>query len=453
MPGRRPHRRIPVAALLGLIMLVPPLASGQGGASLFVTGRPQPGKPLTFEVTAPSGSQVWLGADTVPGPATAGGLTVGLGLSPALILLPLGTGGPANAAITFVVPAAPSPVGQTVHVQALAVTAAGVPLLTNTVAVGFAPPQPLAAVDDFTYQLQGPGGADLDLAPIAASAFDLCVIDHSRDGLLEFTPAEIAALRSPADPGRIRLAYMSIGEAEDYRWYWGAISPSLLASANPQWPGNHKVRYWMPEWKEVLLYGNAAVGASYLDRVLAQGFDGVWLDIVDAFEFFGPAEEGGTNEKRDAAREMVRLILEIAFHARITRGRPDFLVLPQNGSSIFDAAWYPADTLTPGFASPAALAAHEKARGVATLDGIGAEDTFYFGPNAMNNALNPQTAVLADLGQFTAAGLPVFAVEYVSQATKVASLYTNLAPAYGFIPYATVRSLSVMTINAGFPPN
>jgi cysteinyl-tRNA synthetase len=96
----------------------------------------------------------------------------------------------------------------------------------------------VAAVDDFCYQLQGKKGAPLDLAPIAASAYDLCIVDFARDGVDEFGSAEIAALRSPAEPGRIRLAYLSIGEAEKYRFYWPALDKDLLAGANPQWKGN-----------------------------------------------------------------------------------------------------------------------------------------------------------------------------------------------------------------------
>ena len=47
-------------------------------------------------------------------------------------------------------------------------------------------------------------------------------MDHSRDGSDEerFTAEQISALEdSPGGPKTI-LSYMSIGEAEDHRWYW-----------------------------------------------------------------------------------------------------------------------------------------------------------------------------------------------------------------------------------------
>ena len=85
---------------------------------------------------------------------------------------------------------------------------------------------------------------------------------------------------------RLIIAYMSIGEAEDYRYYWDSdwnnTPPSWLEEENPNWEGNFKVRYWEAEWKGII-YGN---DSSYLKKILDAGFDGVYLDIIDAFEYF-----------------------------------------------------------------------------------------------------------------------------------------------------------------------
>jgi cysteinyl-tRNA synthetase len=79
---------------------------------------------------------------------------------------------------------------------------------------------------------------------------------------------------------------LSIGEAEDYRYYWQTDwrtgNPSWIAEENPDWEGNYKVKYWEPEWQDII-YGN---NNSYLIRILGAGFDGVYLDIIDAFEYF-----------------------------------------------------------------------------------------------------------------------------------------------------------------------
>lgn len=103
----------------------------------------------------------------------------------------------------------------------------------------------------------------------------------------QLTAADVNALRVKANGGtRLVICYMSIGEAEDYRYYWqpswNANPPSWLGSVNPDWPGNYKVEYWQPEWQAIIT-GN---DSSYTRRILNSGFDGVYLDLVDAFEYF-----------------------------------------------------------------------------------------------------------------------------------------------------------------------
>jgi cysteinyl-tRNA synthetase len=71
--------------------------------------------------------------------------------------------------------------------------------------------------NDFVYQLQ-----NIDLDALEQTEFDLVIMDYSRDGSDEekFTTDEISALKdSPGGQKRV-LSYMSIGEAENYRWYW-----------------------------------------------------------------------------------------------------------------------------------------------------------------------------------------------------------------------------------------
>lgn len=426
-------------------------APTHAGLALSLSGKPQLGKTLRIELKSTLAVPTLLFVDSIPGPVIASGVTFGVGFSPTMLILPLGTPGLAALELEAQIPNLPSLDGAALHLQAVAIT----PLtVSNTVPLKLASSLPLAAVDDFTYQLQGNNGNDLSLTALQNSAFDLCVIDFSRDGTTEFTPAQIAALKSAAEPNRIRLGYMSIGEAEDYRWYWDHISPALIVGSNPNWPGNFKVEFWQPEWKEVILYGNAAVGKSYLDRIIDQGFDGVYLDIVDAFEFFGPTAAGGQNLKRDAARLMAEFLVEIAYHARVTRGKPNFLVVPQNGANIIDPAWYPANTIQPGDPpTPELLAAKVAKRLLTTVDAIGVEDVFFYGNQNENNAYNPQNYLLNKLAAWQAEQVRVLSVEYVTTTGKVNNLYGTYAPAKGFIPYATVRDLDKLTINVGHEPD
>jgi cysteinyl-tRNA synthetase len=70
------------------------------------------------------------------------------------------------------------------------------------------------------------------------------------------------------------------------RFYWGKDwrpgRPTFLGPEDPQWKHNFAVRYWEPGWQAVLLGGEG----SYLSRVVAAGFDGVYLDKVDEYEWF-----------------------------------------------------------------------------------------------------------------------------------------------------------------------
>ncbi|MBO7481094.1 MAG: endo alpha-1,4 polygalactosaminidase [Bacteroidales bacterium] len=117
---------------------------------------------------------------------------------------------------------------------------------------------------------------------VCATNYDLVIMDLFFDGL-EFTSDEISRLRMKKNGGtRMVIAYMSIGEAEEYRYYWDKSwkrgNPSWLDKENPKWKGNYKVHYWNPEWQAIVF--------DYLTQIINAGFDGVYLDIIDAFEYY-----------------------------------------------------------------------------------------------------------------------------------------------------------------------
>jgi len=125
------------------------------------------------------------------------------------------------------------------------------------------------------------------LSAIQSTNYDIAIIDLFFSEIDELTPDDVASLKFKSNSGtRLVIAYMSIGEAEDYRYYWnaewGKNPPSWLVEENPDWPGNYKIRYWDENWQNII-YGN---NTSYLKKILDAGFDGVYLDIIDAFEYF-----------------------------------------------------------------------------------------------------------------------------------------------------------------------
>ena len=128
---------------------------------------------------------------------------------------------------------------------------------------------------------------------VRETRYDIIVMDPCFLGDVPFSRREVLALkRKPCGGNRFVLAYLSIGEAEDYRPYWNpqwkVIAPGWLEEENPEWPGNYKVRYWTEGWQRILMGTEGAC----LDRIVAAGFDGVVLDIIDAFVFFEEKVKG-----------------------------------------------------------------------------------------------------------------------------------------------------------------
>ncbi len=149
----------------------------------------------------------------------------------------------------------------------------------------------LDAARNFLYLLNPTGYASRAayLAALAATDYDLLILDLFYEDTA-LTAQELGQLRTKAGGGqRLLICYLSIGEAEDYRFYWDPVwtrrRPSWLAEENPQWRGNYKVEYWDPAWQAIVFGSSGA----YLDRILAAGFDGAYLDIIDAYEYFETA--------------------------------------------------------------------------------------------------------------------------------------------------------------------
>lgn len=256
----------------------------------------------------------------------------------------------------------------------------------------------------WAYQLQ-----DADPSRISAFNFGIVVMDYSRDGTEEgaYSRREIERLKAS---GKVVLAYLSIGEAEDYRFYWRdgweEDSPSWLGPENPEWPGNYVVRYWEDGWKEIVF--------GYLKRVISRGFSGVYLDKLDSYEYFGDSLG-----EREAARRMAELVREISDSCHRWAGK--CTVIPQNGERIVE---YVPEVLK-------------------YVDGWAAEDVLY-------RDGSPER--LVDLRRIKDAGKIVLSVEYVydGNVSEVEDYY-RMAREEGFIPYAadTSRRLDRLVIIPG----
>ena len=60
---------------------------------------------------------------------------------------------------------------------------------------------------------------------------------------------------------------------------------------NENW-GSYKVKYWLESWHKIIYSGEM----SYLSQILNAGFDGVFLDVVDAFEYFEDLRDNSQEE-------------------------------------------------------------------------------------------------------------------------------------------------------------
>ncbi len=255
------------------------------------------------------------------------------------------------------------------------------------------------------YQLQG---AEPDLIQGWSGA----VIDYSSDGSEtgEYTQLEVSGISAR---GTTPVAYLSIGEAENYRFYWNAgwvttvngndftgSAPPWLGHTNPDWAGNYKVRYWDTSWRDNYL-------APYLDRIIGQGFQGVYLDIIDAYVYWADPGSYGTgaetvtagdpvNDEQEAALRMIDLVVWIADYCRDNSALGDqFLVIPQNGEGIVDYD-----------------SAHSYMN---KISGLGVEDLWYNGAGAQSAEETDYRLSL--IASFTTAGKPVLSVDYVDDGT------------------------------------
>jgi len=263
----------------------------------------------------------------------------------------------------------------------------------------------LAAARTLLVQFQQMNTASIDRADP-----DVLIIDSSWDGsgARQLNRWDVRRLRwRLGRPPRIVLAYVSVGEAEDYRYYWDRAAnggaASFLDRPNPNWPGNVRVRFWDPAWHAVLFSGRDA----WVDRILAAGFDGVFLDTVDAAETW--VDDGHA----DAPARMADLIAALARHARLQA--PGFLVVASNPFVLMGR---------PGL--------------LEVLSGILAEGHVLSGESlAPPRAL---AATLEPLRRAARAGVSVMLVEYPRSPTGL-QRFASLCASEGFLCYAGREAL------------
>jgi cysteinyl-tRNA synthetase len=272
------------------------------------------------------------------------------------------------------------------------------------------------AVNDYIIQLQRPRADRL-----GRTAYDLVISDISLAGN---SPEQIAALRHSEGEPKLVVAYMSIGQAAKFQYYWqpewgDGNRPDWIDAPDGVWAGDFWVHYWETAWQEIILTGNDA----YIDRIIDMGFDGVLLDRVDAATYY---EELG----RDSAyQEMADFVVAIADHAR--ERSPGFGVFTINGEDI-------------GMRYPDYLE---------VVTGVLVEDLYYGYPRDHEPSPADWTTRREDmLDQWVANDKLVLTVDYTLRPEQIDDAYARSA-ARGYIPYCSDRGLSRLFIHSGHEPD
>jgi cysteinyl-tRNA synthetase, unknown class len=158
------------------------------------------------------------------------------------------------------------------------------------------------------------------LDKIAHANIDLGIISRLAAHGRPYTNAEI----TKAKRNKWLLAYVDVGEAQKYEWYFDEVfrngPPAWALERNRRHPVNFRVLLDAPEWNAIIL--------ETINRVIEQGFDGVELDVLDVY--WNKVYPGGSSKENQA--KAVKLACKIAKFARARV--PSFKIVVNNASDL-----------------------------------------------------------------------------------------------------------------------
>ncbi len=273
-------------------------------------------------------------------------------------------------------------------------------------------------IDDFAYWID-----EIDKKQIKDSKYDLIIIDYSADGSEdeEFSEDDVQYMKSSGDKKKLLLSYISIGEAEDYRFYWedswdndedgepDSGAPAWLDEENPDWGGNYKVKYWMQGWQDIIY--------DYLDRIIDAEFDGIYMDLIDAYEYY-------EDDFPNSDWLMIDLVRNISDYIKSYQGK-DLLVFVQNGENLLKNSIY-----------------------LDHIDGIGREDLFYDDDDITEE--DDREDCIKNLNKALKEDKTVLIIDYPTNWIYIYDFYQNCVN-NGFLGYATNRELDSLYEHWCFP--
>jgi len=273
---------------------------------------------------------------------------------------------------------------------------------------------PFASAKTWGYQLRNLDAPNRKI--IANSPYDLVVTDFATGddrNEVPLTREQVGEMQKKPDGSkRLVIAYLSIGETENYRYYWkkewDRQRPSWMGKENKEWKANYLAKYWEPEWQKII-YGSPE---SYVDKVLAAGFDGFYFDRVDAYYFFGDNDE--------ARGKMAKFVGELAKYARAKK--PDVAIMVQNAEELLDRKEY-----------------------VAAIDGI-AKESLLYGVRGLDkpNTSDDVSETTHLLKKANEAGKSIFVVEYLQDKNNIQTAAKRINNELGWALYVGTRGLATL---------
>lgn len=255
-------------------------------------------------------------------------------------------------------------------------------------------------IESWAYQLQ-----NVQPAQIHKCEADVVVVEPYTPEQELWSSASVAMMQTTASGKRRRvLAYVSIGEAEDYRAYWKHVKDAdFIGAENPEWKGNFKVKYWDQQWQATMFL--------VINDIMGRGYDGVYLDIIDAYEYYEKSFP-------DAEYEMADFVISIS--EKIKGPWSKAWVVPQNGEKLL---------------------VYREYRNA--IDAIGKEDIYYGAEeNGKKNSSFYTREVLSYLAALNGSGKPVLAVEYDLSSTEASSVIRSIKQDIeGGVPLVAGREL------------
>ncbi len=174
---------------------------------------------------------------------------------------------------------------------------------------------------------------DETIDKMVASDYDMLVLDFIPSVVDDEDYPMAEVIDQMHDTGKLVLAYIDIGEAEAYRVYWKdnwrVGNPTWIVGEDPDgWAENYPVAFWYDEWLEIWLADDGL-----LSTILEVGFDGVYLDWVEAYSDENVVEVARQDDV-DPVQEMIWFVADI--HEFVKSRCAECVVVAQNAAELVE---------------------------------------------------------------------------------------------------------------------